>query len=298
MRKQGTGIMSMSGYGRASARVSGWEAICEIRTVNPRNLDISMNLPAGLLGADAAFRQILRTGLARGRAELSISITARGRGRAKPVMDGRLAVWYGRRLRGLARELRLPLPATESLAMLPGVLETREESRLPPAAIAAAKRSAMEALEPVKDMRAREGRALARDLLKRLAGMERAVERLEREWIPAREKQAARVRERLVQALERLEQGGKIPAAKEIVAMVERGDVNEEITRFRSLAGQFRGSIRSGSPAGRRLDFIAQEMQREVNTISAKCSDASLTRTIMPAREEIERIREQVQNIE
>ncbi len=290
--------MSMSGYGRAAARIGGWESICEIRTVNHRNLDIGLNLPAGLLGADPALRRILRVGLARGRAELTISMAARGRGGARPVLDGRLAAWYGRRLRGLARDLGLPLPATESLAMLPGVLERRDESRLPAAAFEAAKRAASTALKAVKEMRAREGTALARDLLKRLAGMERAVDRLEREWVPAREKQAVRTRERLAHALERLEQGGKVMVAKEIVGMVERGDINEEITRFRSLAGQFAGTVKSGSPAGRRLDFIAQELQRELNTISAKCADASLTRVIMPAREEIERVREQVQNIE
>lgn len=289
----------MSGYGRAAAQDGGWKAICEIRTVNHRNLDISLNLPDGFMGADQSLRRILRSGLSRGRAELSLSVGGRGEGRgAKPAFDRKLAAWYGKRLRSVARELGLPLPGAGGLALLPGVLGKRDEALLPAAAVRAAKRAALDALTAVKEMRAREGSALARDLMRRLAGIERAAGRLEREWAPAREKQAVRLQERLAQALERLNQGKKSALAKEIVHMVERGDVNEELTRLRSLVSQFRRSVKSGSPAGRRLDFIAQEMQREINTISAKCAEASLTKTIMPAREEIERIREQVQNIE
>lgn len=291
-------IMSMSGYGRATVRSGEWKAICEIRTVNHRNLDMSLNLPAGLMSADAGLRRLIRSRLDRGRVELSISIVPMSGGAFKPVLDRKLAFWYGRKLRSLARELRLPAPGMESIAALPGVLERGGEFMLPGAAVSSARRSASAALEGVREMRAREGHAMGRDVIRRLAGIERAASRLEREWIPARERQAFRTRERLSQALERLSQAGKSGLAKEIVHMVERGDVSEELTRLRSLCSQFRRTVKSGSPAGRKLDFMAQEIQREINTMSAKCAEASLTKTIMPAREEIERIREQVQNIE
>jgi len=186
----------------------------------------------------------------------------------------------------------------EALLQLPGVL-AREES--PPAGRAAlelARRALAAAADRAAAMRRKEGRTLARDLSGRLAVLERGADAIEAAWPPARERQRERSVARVRELLERAGDGKAAAAAKEIVAAAERGDVTEELVRLRSHLAQCRAALAGAGPVGRKLDFLVQELHRELHTIAAKSDGAPEIQRVVGLKEEVERIREQVQNLE
>jgi uncharacterized protein (TIGR00255 family) len=289
----------MSGFGRGASSIGNLKVTCEIRTVNHRHLDLSISLPSGLTGADPALRKLLSAQLGRGRAEVGFSVSGHAAGgNGRPVFDLGLAVWYGEKLKGLARRLRIKPPMMEALALLPGVISRPESpqgtGKIEGLAISAARL----AITRVLAMRRREGRALAADLGGRLETIERKSSALGAEWPEAARRQAVRTDERLRLLLERLGEEKKGGAVRDLVAALERGDIAEELTRLHSHVAQAREALKAGSPAGRKLEFLVQEMQREANTAGAKSGDSILARIAVELKEEVERVREQVMNVE
>lgn len=299
MKASGAALASMSGFGRAEATAGGLRAVCEIRTVNHRHLDVALSLPSYLQEHDPELRKLVAESLGRGRADITVSVGAAGAQTTRPTLDLKLARWYGARLAALARELKAPPPRAEAIAQLPGVIVQTEAARNLKPAAALARGVLGEALRKLAVMRRREGASLAKDLTARLATVDRLAGLLEQEWPLAAARQRERTEAKLKQVLERLtETPSPASAAKDLVNSVERGDITEEITRLRSHVGQFREALAAGSPVGRKLDFLTQELHREVNTSGAKSTDTALTRLVVELKEEVERIREQVQNIE
>lgn len=295
-------LRSMSGFGAADRPAgAGLGIAVEIRSVNQRGLEVAVSLPEGLQAADPEVRERVGAALARGRVDVRVRLeraAARAAGGGPRLLDPGLAAAYARELMALARRLKLDPPRVEALASLPGVVG-REPAPPEPRRLGPALRGALAAaLDRLVAMRGREGAALARDVLARAAALERGAAEVARGWPVARraleERQAGRVRE----LLERLGEGAKAGAIKELLGAADRGDVSEELTRLASHLEQLRATVAGGSPAGRKLEFLAQELHREVNTIGSKSQDAGITRVVVAMKEDVERIREQAANVE
>lgn len=290
-------VMSLSGFGRAMERGKGYVLSCEIKATNHRNLDIAVSLGEGLGGHEREVREALGPICVRGRVELRASLEGAESGRAPARLDEKAARWYAGKLSALARSLKLKPPRVESIARLPGVLVTGDAGLSTPEVRRSLLRAVASASSKLRAMRAKEGAALAADLSRRLGILERGVAEVRAGWPRAMERVRAQTEERIRSALERFsaEKGGAL--AKEIAGLVERGDATEELTRLDSHLVQMRGTLAGGGAVGRRLDFLVQEVNRELHTTGAKSASAELSHKVVAMKEESERIREQVQNL-
>jgi uncharacterized protein (TIGR00255 family) len=293
-------MKSMTGYGRGECARDGFNATVELSSVNRKQAEISVNLPRELEMIEARVRETILREISRGRITARVTVHAgNGRTSARMHLNVPLARAYAHELARLSRELKLEGPVTlDQLVRAPGVFQTdaelAETENLWPA-VGAALKTALAAL--VK-MRAREGAHLARDLSVRVSVMRKCVERVA--------KQAPRSAERYRrQLIERIQSAGlPAPAAdderllKEVVYFADRSDITEELTRLQSHFKQFDDCARSREPVGRALDFLAQEMNREVNTIGSKANDAIISAEVVTLKAELERFREQAQNVE
>jgi uncharacterized protein (TIGR00255 family) len=289
----------MTGFGRASFEAAGATYAVELRSVNQRNLDLSLRLPRALAGLEPELRKRLAQRFARGKVELSVASAAGSAPRAEIEVDRALVQRYLALSRELSREPGVVdrIGVAELLAM-PGVVRSVEaavrEDEASAALLAATERAADAALA----MRAAEGAALARELEARLAVLEALVAEL---GPRASEVQRA-VRERLRARAEQLRaETGLLDEARlyhEVALAAERLDVTEELARLASHAEQVRAALASDEPVGRRLEFLAQELAREANTLGAKAGDAPLAQRVVDLKTEIDRIREQVLNVE
>ncbi len=289
----------MTGFGRATLAAGGAQFAVEVRCVNQRNLDLGVRLPRQLSGLEAPLRKLLSERFGRGKVELTVSLASGSPTRGDVEVDRELASRYV----AIARELeRLPsvgagLSVSELLS-LPGVTRVVErpasEEELAPALLEAAGRAAAGAAE----MRVAEGAALAAELRTRLDAVAALLAELGGR---AGEVQRA-ARERLRARLEQLRQeAGVLDDARlhhEVALAAERLDVSEELARLASHVQQLRAALEADEPVGRRLEFLVQELAREANTLGAKAGDAPLAHRVVDLKTEVDRIREQVQNVE
>ncbi len=293
-------IRSMTGFGRATFECEGRGFEVEMRSVNHRHLDVRVKLPRALGERDAEFKSLVGARLRRGKVDLSVNLTSHSGGAGMLEVDERLAADYVqaaekmRRIHGLAQ----PLGAADLLS-LPGVSRFVEATLDGEALAAAALDATAQALDVLVSMREREGEALALELRGRLGTVVALVDAFE-----ARSGEVmARATERLRKRTEQIKQEvGSVDEARlhqEIVIAADRLDITEELVRLRSHVDQFESIISAeGEPVGRRLDFLLQEMGREANTVGSKASDAPLAHHVVDLKTELERIREQVQNVE
>ena len=287
---------SMSGFGRGAVEADGIRVSCEMRTVNQRGLDISLSLPATLLWADPLLRKMVSGAVHRGRVDLNLSVSAGESRGGGALLDAVLAARWAAELGRLAKRLHLDRPRVDALLAIPGVVRPKAFAPAPARLNPLIRRAFDSALKRLLVMRRREGQALAADLGRRSDRLERLAAGVRADWPAAAARQQDRLTARLKEALERM--GEERRSARDIVTALERGDVSEELTQIASHLDQCRGALRAGSPAGRQLEFLAAELQRETNTTGAKSIDAGITRTVVAMKEEVERIREQVANLE
>ena len=291
----------MTGFGRAQLDVDGASFAVELRSVNHRHLDVSLRLPRPLAGLELELRRLLGRRFTRGKVDLIVSAPPSAT-RADLELDRSLADRYVAFARALAADhgLGAELRASELLA-LPGVARVLEhaldEAALRPALADAVERAAQEA----DAMRLAEGAALDRELRGRLA----TVASLAAEVSARSGEVAIAARERLTRRAEQLraETGlaDEARLAQEVVNAADRMDVTEEVVRLTSHVAQFEAALDAAAPdagVGRRLEFLLQEMSREVNTIGAKSGEAKLAHRVVDLKTELERIREQVLNVE
>ncbi len=293
-------MKSMTGYGRGECSKDGFKITVELSSVNRKQTEISVTLPRELEMLEARVRDLINCHVARGRLTVRASLHAgAGQSAARMHLNVPLAKAYARELSRLAKQLKLPGPVTlDQLARAPGVLQTDEELAVEEDLWPAVETALKKALSQMVKMREREGAHLARDLAQRIAVMRQAATRIQ--------KHAPAVAERYrQQLLERIKNAGlEAPGAederllKEVVYFADRSDISEELTRLQSHFQQFEDGRRSKEPVGRMLDFLAQEMNREVNTIGSKANDRLISREVVTLKAELERFREQAQNVE
>jgi uncharacterized protein (TIGR00255 family) len=290
-------VRSMTGYGRAERRWRGTEMAVELRTVNHRFSELNVKLPKSLAQLEPAVKEMLTVLFSRGRVDLSVSVNGRGSAERELTVDPRLARSYVRQLRKLQREygLRGELEIGH-LAGVRELLTISEAPSLPPGTGRTVIQLLRRAARQVEAMRQAEGKALATDLERRMAVIEEAIERVRRRLPSVIEHYHRRLAARVAE----LAGGAVVPErlAQEVALFAERCDVSEELVRLASHVGQFRTHLKSKEPVGRTLDFLLQEMSREVNTLGSKANDAVISSDVVALKGELEKIREQVQNVE
>ena len=293
-------IRSMTGYGRADVSGPRLSASVECRSVNHRHLDIALKLPRALTVYEPDARRMIQAAVQRGRVDVSATLTpvAGGLGTTLSVNTVQ-AREYEAAARAVADELRLTATVrVEWLLAQPGVLVRDAEPAVAPEEGWALVARALEgALTDLVARREAEGKALAQELGSLHETLEAEVALVAARVPLAQTRRVTRLRER-VQALL-----GEIPVdqgrlATEVAALAERADITEELARLRVHLGDLRARIDEGGTVGRPLDFLIQEINREVNTVGSKADDLEISQAVIAAKATLEKIREQVQNIE
>ena len=290
----------MTGYGRGECSQNGFKLTVELSSVNRKQTEISVTLPREMEMLEAQVRDLINRYISRGRLNVRVGLHAgTSEVSARMHLNVPLAKAYARELTKLARQLNLPGPVTlDHLARAPGVFQTDEQLVEEQDFWPAVERALKKALGALVKMREREGANLALDLAKRIDLMRAATNRIQKHAPTV----AERYREQL---LERIRSAGlEAPGVeddrllKEVVYFGDRSDISEELTRLQSHYQQFQHCRKSRGPVGRTLDFLAQEMNREVNTIGSKANDSLISREVVNLKAELEKFREQAQNVE
>jgi uncharacterized protein (TIGR00255 family) len=293
-------MKSMTGYGRGDCSKDGFKITVELSSVNRKQTEISVNLPREMELLEAQVRDRINRHIARGRLTVRVSLHAgAGKASARMHLNIPLARAYTRELNRLAKQLKLPGPVSlDQLARAPGVLQTDEELAVGEDLWPAVEKALKKALSRMVKMREREGAHLAQDLAKRIAVMRKSAARIQRHAPTV----AKRYRQQLIERIRSAEL--EAPGAederllKEVVYFADRSDISEELTRLQSHFQQFADGLKSKEPVGRMLDFLAQEMNREINTIGSKANDRLISREVVTLKAELEKFREQAQNVE
>ena len=288
----------MTGYGSAKGSVEGQEITVELKSVNNRYLDCSVRLPRNFLFAEDTVKQAVSAGVSRGKVDVFVSAQASQDSGTVVSVNEELARGYRDAVARIAETLGLESGLNAfSLARFPDVLTVERRELNKDKAAAALSEITAKAVEEFNAMREREGERLRRDMLGKLETIEGLVsvveERSPQTVKEYRERLEARLRDIL--ADRSLDEQRVITEA---AIFADRTAVDEETVRLRSHIAQFRTMLEEGSPIGRKMDFLVQEFNRESNTIGSKCSDASLAKVVVDLKSEIEKIREQLQNVE
>lgn len=288
----------MTGYGRGEAAAEGFRFVVELQSVNRKHLDIALNLPRPLYPLEARIREKIQTGASRGRVQASCTVLPEGESAAAGVIDRGLAKLYAESMRRLQEELGLEGGLSlDTVLRAPGVLLSPGQDLDPEKVWPALEGAFQNALGALVEMRETEGAALGQDLAARLAVLRQCAAEV-RTRIP----EIAALHRR--QLLERLQAAGVDLAAdpekllRELALFADRSDVSEELTRLESHFAQLEKLLGQSGALGRTLEFLTQEVARELNTLSVKSNDVSVSHWVVGAKTELEKIREQVQNIE
>jgi uncharacterized protein (TIGR00255 family) len=293
-------MKSMTGYGRGDASQDGFKITVELSSVNRKQSEIFVNLPREMEMLEAPIRDLINRYIARGRLTVRVGLHAgASKQSARMHLNIPLAKAYARELAKLSKQLNLPGPVTlDHLARAPGVFQTDEQIAEEEDFWPAVEKALKKALDAMVKMRKREGEHLRHDLAQRINHMRKAAAKIQ--------KNAPGVAERYrKQLVERIKTAGlEAPGTdddrllKEVVYFADRSDISEELTRLQSHFKQFDDCYNSREPVGRMLDFLAQEMNREVNTIGSKANDSLISREVVTLKAELEKFREQAQNVE
>ncbi len=290
-------IKSMTGYGRGQAQIDGLSFSVEIKAVNHRYGDVNIKSPRLLAPLESEIKKQVLAVLKRGKIDLFISQEHTSQLANKPVIDEPVAMAYIEAFKRLQEVSGLPGEISlEFLAAQRDVLVLKDVEFARDDLWGCLSQAISNALDSIQGMRQKEGSATAVDIENRLSLLSQSMVTIERsaalvpiEW-----------QQKLQERLARLQVNGGDPQriAQEIAIFADRCDISEEITRINSHLDQFHNLLQQQEPVGRQLDFLVQELNREANTMGSKSNDATLTRHVVALKSELEKIREQVQNIE
>ncbi len=292
-------LQSMTGYGRAAKASAMGSITVELRSTNHRYLEIDHRLPNGLLGLQGRVAEVIRGGVRRGRVEVSVSIQSTQWGQRRVTFDDQLLQRYHAALLELKSRFGLKGPVTlEQLLALPQAIAISED-RVPVERLwEPFRRTVQEAVRELVQARRREGATLVVDIRRQLQTIEQCLRAVKQRLPKALEAQRRRLREQLRVLLGPAETAGAGARLEQAAALVKDVDVHEELVRLESHLTHVRQALTSGKPVGKQLDFIAQELMREANTLSAKVNDPTAVQHVVQIKGCIEKIREQVQNLE
>jgi uncharacterized protein (TIGR00255 family) len=291
-------LKSMTGFGRAEGETTLGKVVVESRSVNHRYCDINTKLPKRLSLFENRIKEIIRSQVSRGRIDVSLRLDTVGEEKVQLSVDLELAQQYYRVLQDLREKLQLKDEVTLNLlAGTKDLITAKEESGdiepywqeiLP---------ILKQSFKNMDDMKRLEGESLAKDLQERLEHIAQQLQLIKQQFPSHLKATLSRLHERLRSLLE----GMEIDPSRfqqEVAFLAERTDITEEIVRAESHLAQFSSLLERNEPVGRKMDFLLQEIHREVNTVSAKANDAEISQRAVEMKSELEKIREQVQNIE
>jgi uncharacterized protein (TIGR00255 family) len=291
-------MRSMTGYGHGQTTSNGSRFTVELNSVNRKQSDVVVTLPRELMELEPRVRDTINTEISRGRLTVVIALHAGAASVPRPELDVPLARAYFHAMQALRDELGASGDISiDTILRAPGVLRMTENQVSSDDAWPAVEAALKEALAELVSMREREGKHLAKDLIKRLKVVREAV-RAVRELQP-------NVMKKYRQSLhERVQRTGieismdDERLIKEVIFFAEKSDITEEVTRLESHFAQFAHHLRRQEPVGRTMEFLCQEVGRELNTVGSKANDVEISQLIVTCKSEMEKIREQIQNIE
>lgn len=291
-------IRSMTGFGRRQAPWQDGSVTVEMRSVNHRFLEIACRLPRSLSHLEDSFKKSIQQQCTRGRIDITVTVQA-GKGRVGSVnLDQALAKQYHHALRTLKKSLKLS--GSIDIALMAGlrdVLSVSDQPTEDPKLAKIAQQLTTQALTDLEGMRAREGKALTEDMRARIQTIRGHKTRVAARTPLLAQETFDKMRARVEKLL-----GSEIPDPsrlyQELAVYADRGDITEEIVRLDSHMVQFEQTLSRRDAVGKTLDFLLQEIGREVNTIGSKANDAEIAGHVVQMKAELERIREQVQNVE
>jgi uncharacterized protein (TIGR00255 family) len=293
-------IKSMTGYGRGEVETAGLKWVVELKSVNHRFLEVASSLPRHLWALEDRIRKLVKTRLARGRVDVQLSWEGRGERPLAVGLDPAMVVQVKVLLRDLAGALPEPEPVRlEHLLHFADLIVAKErQAQDLEETWEAISRALAQALEGLEVMRGNEGAALASELLGHLEAMGQEVQRIQAQadLVPGLWQEKLKVRlEELLADTAAVDEGRLV---QEVAILADRRDIREELTRLESHMTQFQKILASPGPVGRKLEFLLQEMLREANTIGVKAGDLDMAQAVVAVKGLLERLREQVQNIE
>ena len=288
----------MTGYGRGEFDHGGVKLSVELNSVNRKQSDIVVNLPRDLAELEPRIRQTINERISRGRMNVLVTLQESANGRRKLALDTGLARSYHEAMLTLQKELSAPGEITiGAILQAPGVMRSPEHSIDAAEAWPVLQQALAAALAELVKMREREGKHLAKDLIHRLKVLRKEIKGVRALYPDVVKKYRGAL-------LERIEKAGlNLPIdderlLKEVSFFADRSDISEELTRLESHLAQFAHHLRKKEPVGRTLEFITQEIFRELNTLGAKSNDAAISQHVVACKSELEKIREQIQNLE
>lgn len=291
-------MLSMTGYGRGEYKAEGIEITVEIKTVNNRYLDVSIKSPRIFAAYEEDIRGIIREKLTRGHADVYISLSDKREKQKILYIDENTAKAYV----VAAEKIKALFPALENdvtvagVLRYPDVIKTEEVNSADEEIVGAMKSALSAALGKLNEMREREGKKLSEDMLSRMETIKNYVASIEKRAPLVTENYRNKLEAKMKKILENTEvDEGRL--LTEAALFADKSNIDEELTRLHSHIVQF-GEICAERLVGRKLDFLVQEFNRETNTICSKSNDIEITRLGLALKNEIEKIREQVQNVE
>ncbi len=299
-------VVSMTGFGKAVRDEKNCFVSVEIRSVNNRHLNLKNHLPSFLSSLESKINDIIRKKVTRGTIDVFVKVDLKKPASTLRINEQAIKGYIAAaaaisKMTGSGDEK----PAADALLSLPGVVELKEEKETSTTVNRAVIRAVEKALHGLSSTRAAEGRRLAVVIRQRRASLGRKINRIKKRTPLAHRQHVKRLKKRVGDLLERQALKRDDPALmREIAFLAERSDITEELDRLASHLKHFDSTMKSEAAAGpeaavgRPLDFIIQEMGREINTIGAKASDARISHHVVSTKAELEKIREQVQNIE
>jgi len=291
-------IKSMTGYGKGRKTTDHLALTVEIKSVNHRYSDLTVKSPRGLLPFENSIKKTIGRRLNRGKIDVFINQESAAGSLAVPAFNRGLAASYMKVFKEMRDTFDLEGGIPLSLLAEQKEVILLKEEELPEDEVRLCLDEALkQAMEAIEGMRGAEGEALQEDMENRLAVVEELLGRIEQRAPQVPEEWQEKLSERLTRLHKDVEFDPQ-RVAQEIAVFADRCDISEEVVRFRSHLKQFRLLFETDEPIGRQMDFLVQELNREVNTMGSKSNDAELTRTVVTIKSELEKIREQVQNVE
>lgn len=292
-------MKSMTGFGRASASENNFSITVELKTVNNRFLDVNLRLPGELQALEPVVKKLISSRLARGRVDVNLQYDhteAVQFDLNRPLITGFLAA-----MKQMQTEFSLKgEPDINVIARLPNVVITKKDEPNPEFLAAVGNVVAL-AIDDLENMRSEEGKMLETELLSRLSEIEARIPAIEGEAANVAVEYSSRLTKRIGEMLGRTDAQIDVDQSRltqEVAFLADRLDISEEITRLKTHIEHFRGIVAEDRDVGKRLDFLTQELNREANTIASKTNNMLVKENALAIKSEIEKIREQVQNVE
>ena len=291
--------ISMTGFGRGEYKNDNYHFIVECRTINHKYADINIRLPRKISFLEDKIRSVVKDYIKRGRVDLYIKLDLIGSEDVNLKFDEKLATQYVNILKNIKSTFELQDDITVmNIAKFPDVIKSEEKEEDEDLLWSMLKEALQDALLRLKDMRSEEGIKLANDIDMRCDLLNNYIEEIEKYSYNVVNDYKERLKNRITEILDDPSLVDETRLAQEVAIYADKCSITEEIVRFRSHINQLKNAIHKNESIGRKIDFLIQEMNRETNTIGSKSSDLNITNLVVEVKSELEKIREQIQNIE